>query len=77
MLRENVEPIVQAFSIDLRKPRAEVLAGEIGPIIRRATQSAAQLDEWASDESPQVVEWQRAWSPTILKQPKGVVLVIS
>lgn len=77
MLRENIEPIVQAFSVDLRKPRAEVLGGEIGPIVRRAIQSAAQLDEWASDERPQVVEWQRAWSATILKRSKGVVLVIS
>ena len=77
MLQENIEPIVQAFSVDLRKPRAEVLGGEIGPIVRRAIQSVAQLDEWASDERPQVVEWQRAWSPTVLKRPKGVVLVIS
>lgn len=77
MLRENIEPIVQAFSVDLRKPRAEVLGGEVGPIVRRAIRSAAQLDEWASDERPQVVEWQRAWSATVLKRSKGVVLVIS
>jgi aldehyde dehydrogenase (NAD+) len=77
MLRENIEPIVQAFSVDLRKPRAEVLGGEIGPIVRRAIQSATQLDEWASDERPQVVDWQRNWSATVLKRSKGVVLVIS
>lgn len=77
MLRENIDPIVQAFSVDLRKPQAEVLSGEIGPMVRRAIQSAAQLDEWASDESPQVAEWQRGWSPTILKRPKGVALIIS
>ncbi|KAH9073066.1 aldehyde dehydrogenase [Lactarius deliciosus] len=56
MLRENIESIVQGFSVDLRKPAAEVLTGEIGPV---------------------VPEWQRTWSPTILKRPKGVVLVIS
>ena len=77
LLRENIEPIVQAFSVDLRKPRAEVLGGEIGPIVRRAIQSAAQLDEWANDERPPVAEWQRSWSPMILKRPKGVILVIS
>ena len=77
MLRENIDPIVQAFSVDLRKPRAEVLSGEIGPMVRKAIQSAAQLDEWANDESPQVAEWQRGWSPTILKRPKGVALIIS
>lgn len=77
MLRENIESIIQGFSVDLRKPPAEVLTGEIGPVVRRAIQSAAQLDAWASDESPQVPEWQRTWSPTVLKRPKGVVLVIS
>ena len=77
MLRENIEVIVQAFAADLRKPRNEVLIGEIGPMVRRATQSAAQLDEWAKDEIVQVPDRQQAWSPTILKRPKGVVLVIS
>ncbi len=77
MLRENIESIVQAFSVDLRKPPAEVFTGEVGPIVRRAILSVAQLDEWANDESPQMREWQRTWSATILKRPKGVVLVIS
>ncbi|KAH9973724.1 Aldehyde/histidinol dehydrogenase [Lactifluus volemus] len=40
---------------DLRKPRNEVLISEIGPMVRRATQSAAQLDEWAKDERVQGV----------------------
>ncbi len=77
MLRENIEIIVQAFSVDLRKPRAEVLSGEVGITVRRAIQSAAQLDQWASDEDPPVAGWQSSWSPTIMKCPKGVVLVIS
>jgi len=77
MLRENVEAIVQAFSVDLRKPRLEVLMGEIGPIVHRATQSIPLLDEWASDESVPAPDWQKSWSPTVLKRPKGVVLVIS
>ena len=77
MLHENVEAFVQAFSVDLRKPRFEVLGGEIGPIARRATQSVALLDEWASDESVPVPDRQKSWSPTVLKRPKGVVLIVS
>jgi hypothetical protein len=77
MLHENVEAFVQAFSVDLRKPRFEVLTGEIGPIARRATQSVALLDEWASDESIPVPDQQKSWSPTVLKRPKGVVLIVS
>ena len=77
MLRENVEAIVQAFSVDLLKPRHEVLGGEIGTIVHRATQSIALLDEWACDESVPAPDWQKSWSPTILKRPRGVVLVVS
>ena len=77
MFRENIEAFVQAFSVDLRKPRLEVLGGEIGLIVSRATQSAAQLDEWVADENVQVPDWKQSWSPTVLKRPKGVVLIIS
>ena len=77
MLRENVDVIVQALATDLRKPRHETILGEIGMAIRRAIQSAAQLDEWASDETVSVPDWQQGWSPTVLKRPKGVVFVIS
>jgi acyl-CoA reductase-like NAD-dependent aldehyde dehydrogenase len=77
MFRENIEAFVQAFSVDLRKPRLEVLGGELGHIISRAAPSAVQLDEWAADENVQVSDWKQSWSPTILKRPKGVVLVIS
>jgi len=77
MFRENIEAFVQAFSVDLRKPRLEVLGGEIGLIVSRATQSAAQLDEWVADENVQVPDWKQSWSPTVLKRPKGVALIIS
>jgi aldehyde dehydrogenase (NAD+) len=77
MLRENIEAIVQASATDCRKPRQEVIVGEIGSVVRRTTQSAAQLDEWVSDEVVQVPDRQRGWSPTVLKRPKGVVFVIS
>jgi len=77
MLRENAEAVVQAFSVDLRKPRLEVLGGEIGPIVRRAAQIAEQLDEWAADEKVQMADWQQSWSSTVVKHPRGVALVIS
>lgn len=77
MLRENVEAIAQAAATDLRKPRQEIVVGEVGLIIRRATQSIAQLDEWASDETVPLQDWQQNWSAALLKRPKGVVFVIS
>jgi aldehyde dehydrogenase (NAD+) len=77
MLRENVEAIVQACATDLRKPRQEVIVGEIGVVIRRATQCIAQLEEWASDETVPLQDWQQNWSVALLKRPKGVVFAIS
>ena len=77
MLRENIEAIAQASAIDLRKPRQEIVVGEVGCIVGRATQCVAQLDEWASDESVPLQDWQQSWSATLLKRPKGVGLVIS
>ncbi len=78
MLRENIDAIAQTSATDLRKPRQEIVVGEVGIIIRRATQCVAQLDEWASDETvPLPQDWQQNWSATLLKRPKGVVLVIS
>ncbi|KAI0262597.1 aldehyde dehydrogenase [Gloeopeniophorella convolvens] len=77
MLRENQDAIAQALTVDLQKPLLEVVSGEIGPMIRRAAQSAEELDEWVTDEKVPTPDWQQAWSPTVLKRPKGVVLIIS
>ena len=77
MLRENVDAIAQAAATDLRKPRQEIVVGEVGNIIRRANQCVARLDEWASDETVPLQDWQQNWSATLLKRPKGVVFVIS
>lgn len=77
MLRENIDAIVQSQASDLGKPPQETVAGEVGTTVRRALQTAAQLDEWAKDETAPVPDWQRGWSPTVLKRPKGVVFVIS
>ena len=77
MLRENIEAIAQASMTDLRKPRQEIVAGEVGLIIQRATRSVAELDEWAGDETVPLQGLQQNWSATLLKHPKGVVFVIS
>ncbi len=77
MLRENIEAVAQASATDLRKPRQEIVVGEVGLIIRRATQNVAQLDEWASDETVPLQDWQQGWSAILLKRSKGVVFVIS
>jgi hypothetical protein len=77
MLRENIEAIAQASATDLRKPRQEIVVGEVGCIVGRATKCVAQLDEWAGDEAVPLPDWQESWSATLLKRPKGVGLVIS
>jgi aldehyde dehydrogenase (NAD+) len=77
MLRENIEAIAQTSATDLQKPRQEIIVGEVGIVIRRAIQCVAQLDEWASDGTVPLEDWQQNWSAALLKRPKGVVFIIS
>ncbi|EIW76927.1 aldehyde dehydrogenase [Coniophora puteana RWD-64-598 SS2] len=75
--QENADAIVEALSKDLRKPRLESLMIEVGLIVDRSIKSAAQLDEWAAPEHPEVVDFMKPWQPTIYKAPKGAVLIFA
>ncbi|KAG8215120.1 Aldehyde/histidinol dehydrogenase [Butyriboletus roseoflavus] len=77
LVQDETDAICGALAKDLSKPRVEVLFAEIGAIVERATKSAEQLDTWAKPEHPEVPDWQKGWKPTILKAPKGTVLIIS
>ncbi|KAN0079816.1 Aldehyde/histidinol dehydrogenase [Tylopilus felleus] len=77
LAQNEADAVCEALTKDFSKPRVEVLMTEIGPIVERATKSAEQLDEWAASEHPEVPDWQKGWKPTLLKAPKGTVLIIS
>ncbi|KAF8549820.1 aldehyde dehydrogenase [Imleria badia] len=75
--QNEADAICDALAKDLSKPRVEVLMTEVGAIVERATKSAEQLDAWAAAEHPDVPDWQKGWKPTLLKAPRGTVLLIS
>ncbi|KAF9235408.1 aldehyde dehydrogenase [Melanogaster broomeanus] len=77
MAQNEAEAFCDALAKDLSKPRVEVMAAEVGPVVERALKSAEQLEEWARPECPEVPGWQKGWKPTLLKAPKGTVLIIS
>ncbi|KAG2105497.1 aldehyde dehydrogenase [Suillus discolor] len=77
MAQNERELICDALHKDLGKPRTEVLANELGSVIKRAVKSAERLPEWVKAEHPEVIDRQKPWNPTIYKAPKGTVLIIS
>ncbi|KAI0053239.1 aldehyde dehydrogenase [Auriscalpium vulgare] len=77
MVSENQEAFIAALAADLKKPAFEVLAGEIGSLIARTQRAAQLLDEWVAPERVSPPPHQQAWSPEVLKGPKGVVLIIA
>lgn len=77
MLQENAETFADAIYADLGRPRMEAYMAEVCVIINRAMICAEKLEEWAKPEVVDVPDWQKAWSPTIRKMPKGTVLIIS
>jgi aldehyde dehydrogenase (NAD+) len=77
MAQNETEAFCGALAKDLSKPRVEILAGELGTVIQRAIKSAEQVEEWARTEHPEVPAKQKGWKPTLLKTPKGTVLIFS
>ncbi|KAH7908395.1 aldehyde dehydrogenase [Hygrophoropsis aurantiaca] len=77
MCQEKYEDFYEALQIDLGKPRVEVLLGEVGAVIARATKSEQQVAEWAKPEHPEVHGEHAKWNPTVHKAPRGTVLIIS
>lgn len=72
-----------ALYADLGKPALEAAAFELGAIVERSLLCAKQLETWSrpdevyKEPGTLMPEWQKAWRPTVYKQPKGPVLVIA
>ncbi|KAI9458240.1 Aldehyde/histidinol dehydrogenase [Boletus coccyginus] len=77
LVQDNYEKIEHALGVDLGKHPLEARLPELGPIITGALDAANKLEEWNAPEKPQVEHWRSGWDTTILKVPKGAVLLIS
>jgi len=77
MAHDERDAICDALQKDLGKPKTEVLAAEVGVVIKRALKSAEKLPQWAEPEHPEVSARQKSWKPTLYRAPKGTVLIIS
>lgn len=53
--------------------------GEVAPIYERALICASKIEEWSKETNitDQVQDWQKSWNPRIVRQAKGVVLIIA
>lgn len=64
LAQDEADALSDAVAKDFSKPKVEVLMTEVGAVVKRAIQSAEQLDAWAKPEHPVVPDWQQGWKPT-------------
>ncbi|KAF9473832.1 aldehyde dehydrogenase [Pholiota conissans] len=79
LFKDNQEALASAIHAYLRKPPLEIVLGEITPVFERALNCASKIQKWSRDESitDQVQDWQKGCNPRIMRQAKGIVLIIA
>ncbi|VDC06083.1 unnamed protein product [Peniophora sp. CBMAI 1063] len=64
LVQENEEMLLSAISVDLGKPRVEVMVADMGPVVSFVVEALEKLEEWAAPESvDDVPAWQASWAP--------------
>ncbi|KAF9477624.1 aldehyde dehydrogenase [Pholiota conissans] len=78
-VKENQDHLAAAIHADLGKPLQEVVMSETTLAFERTLICARDIEDWCRDENitNQVPDWQKGWNPRIVKQAKGVVLIIA
>jgi aldehyde dehydrogenase (NAD+) len=77
LVQENSEELCAVLRADLGKPKLEVILTELLPIVSSCKTAIEKLDEWATPEKPEVLDWRKSFDISIHPVPKGVVLNIS
>ncbi|KAF8581236.1 ALDH-like protein [Ramaria rubella] len=76
LIQENHEAFLATLAKDMGKPALEATMGELAPLVDRAIYAMKRLEEWCAPVKPEVLPMFAPLDPTILKQPRGVVLVV-
>lgn len=78
-VKDHQEGLAASIHADLSKPLLEAVMGEVAPIYERALICASKIEEWSKETNitDQVQDWQKSWNPRIVRQAKGVVLIIA
>jgi aldehyde dehydrogenase (NAD+) len=76
LIQENHEAFLKALAADMGKPSLEASMGELAPLVDRAIYAMNNLNEWAAPVKPEVPPMFASLDPTIVKQPRGVVLIM-
>ncbi|KAH9060605.1 NAD-aldehyde dehydrogenase [Lactarius vividus] len=77
LIKDNIPLIQQALASDLRRSDNETLFLEIGSTLGEVVNAYHKVAKWSK---PERAAWSLNWfatKPTIRKEPKGVVLIIS
>ncbi len=77
LLREGADELVAALQADLRKPALEAWTSDIAFTLADVNHARKRLRRWARPERVRTPLLQRPGRARIVREPKGVVLVIS
>ncbi|CAA7269777.1 unnamed protein product [Cyclocybe aegerita] len=79
LAQENADALATAIHLDLGRPKQESIMAEVGAIVERSLICAEKVGEWVQTEDLEgkVEVWQRGWRPRVVKEAKGVVLIIA
>ncbi|CAE6399374.1 unnamed protein product [Rhizoctonia solani] len=77
MIKDNVEALQDALTVDLGRPKLESSFLEINPLIKESVDVYKSVEKWAQpDKAPFSLNF-AAMKPIVRKEPKGAVLIIS
>ncbi len=77
LLTENTDRLLAALQADLGKPELEARTTDIAVVVQELDHVAANLERWARPEPAATPLTQKPGSSRVLREPLGVVLVIS
>ncbi|KZP08660.1 NAD-dependent aldehyde dehydrogenase [Athelia psychrophila] len=77
LVQDNTQAFLDALKTDLNRPETESHLGDINPTIVNILKTYHGLEAWAAPEKAPFNYQFVAMSPTIRKEPKGTVLIIS
>ncbi|KZP08657.1 ALDH-like protein [Athelia psychrophila] len=77
LVQDNTQAFLDALKTDLNRPETESHLGDINNTIVNILKTYHSLEAWAAPEKAPFNYQFAAMSPTIRKEPKGTVLVIS